>query len=222
MPTSGGARGRRRRVPSQERSRRRVEALLDAAGRLVAEEGVDAVSTRRVAEDAGIPVATLYQYFADRDQLLLALVERDMREMDDQVARDLGVLLDQEGPTLRGLVTTTMRAYVTVYERRPAFVEIWMRGRTNSAIAAHGREHNRETAATLHELARDLGLIRPEMPRAAAELAVELGDRGFQLAYEEDLAGDRFLLEEGIELVVAYLERWSASPPASRREPAEE
>ncbi|MCW2792931.1 MAG: transcriptional regulator, TetR family, partial [Nocardioides sp.] len=53
----------KRRVPRQERSRRRVEGLLDAAARLVVDQGVESLSTRDIAQAAGAPVASLYQYF---------------------------------------------------------------------------------------------------------------------------------------------------------------
>ena len=82
----------RRRAPRQERSRRRVEGLLDAAARIVTERGVDALTTRDIAEAAGAPVASLYQYFNDKEDVLLALAQRDMEEMDAQVAEDLGRL----------------------------------------------------------------------------------------------------------------------------------
>jgi hypothetical protein len=39
-----------------------------------------------------------------------------------------------------------------------------------------------------------------------AELAVEVADRIFQLAFESSLTGDPHLIDEGIELVTAYLE----------------
>jgi AcrR family transcriptional regulator len=146
-------------------------------------------------------VASIYQYFSDRDAILLAIVERDTAEMDEQVAEDLGKL---EVWSVASLVETTMRAYVTVFHRRPAFVEIWLRGRTNQAVHDFGRTHNRRTAASLHDLAQGLGLIGKDTPTAVAELAVEIGDRVFQLAFEENDRGDDFLVEEGIAMVTAY------------------
>ena len=103
---------RMRRVPQQERSRRRVEAILDAAARIVVAEGVDAVGTRSIADLAGVPVASLYQYFADKDDILLALVERDMAEMDEAVGREVGAL---ETISLQSLVEATIRAFTLVY-----------------------------------------------------------------------------------------------------------
>lgn len=151
-------------------------------------------------------MASLYQYFSDRDAVLLALVERDIAEMDDQVRADLAKLRTL---SIASLVETTMRAYTKVYARRPEFVAIWLRGRTNAAIHEFGRRHNRGTARELREFAVSTGLVRPELPLAAAEMAVEIGDRVFQLAYETNDRGDDFVVAEGIAMVTAYLQRYA-------------
>jgi hypothetical protein len=39
------------------------------------------------------------------------------------------------------------------------------------------------------------------------ELAIEVGDRVFQLAFEHDLRGDELVIDEGIELLTGYLDR---------------
>jgi AcrR family transcriptional regulator len=196
----------KRRVPTQSRSRERVEKILGAASQLVVEQGIDALSTRSIAIAAGTPVSSLYQYFADRDAILLAIVERDTEEMDAQTAADLGALTRL---SVRAIVETTMRAYVAVYHRRPAFMEIWLRGRGNAAIHDAGRDHNRRTAADLFSFAQAAGLVEPGTNPQAAELAVEIGDRVFQLAFEHDRRGDAFLIEEGIAMVTAYLSRFA-------------
>ena len=196
----------RRRVPTQARSRRKVEHLLDTASRLVVERGVEALTTRDIALASGVPVASLYQYFADKEDVLLALAERDMAEMDDQVLADLAGVRHL---TLATLVRTTMGSFVAVYQRRKAFVEIYLRGRGNAAIHQFGREHNVRVATMLRSLAIERGLALPTLPEKTAMLAVEIGDRVFQLAYERDDDGDQELVEEGITLVTAYLERYA-------------
>jgi AcrR family transcriptional regulator len=195
-----------RRVPRQERSRRLVEGLLDAAERIVVERGVEALTTRDIAEAADAPVASLYQYFSDKEDVLLALALRDMGEMDAQVAGDLAEL---EVLSVSSLVRATMMAFVSVYRRRPAFVEIYLRGRTNQAVHRFGREHNLRVAENLRTYAVDAGLAAETLSIKVAQLAVEVGDRVFQLAYAEDVDGDAELVEEGIVLVTAYLERYA-------------
>lgn len=196
----------KRRVPQQVRSRDRVERILEVAGEIVVADGVEAVTTRAVASGAGLPVASLYQYFADKEAVLLALVERDIAEMDAQVAEDLGAL-----PVLsvRSLVETTMRAFVKVYHRRPTFVTIWFRGRSNQAVLDYCRTHNKRMAAALFDVARSIGMTREGADGLHAELAVEVADRLFQIAFEESITGDPRVIEEGIDLVTAYVETHS-------------
>ncbi len=201
----------RRRIPTQLRARERVEKILDAASTIVVADGIDALTTRSIAAVADMPVASIYQYFSDKDAILLAICERDMAEMDQQVADDISALTLF---SVRSLVETAMRAYVTVYHRRPAFMQIWMRGRTNNAVNDYGRKHNQQTAATLMALALQAGMIdtsrvAEESLPIVAELAVEMGDRAFQLAFENDIKGDTFLIEEAITLVTSYLERYA-------------
>ena len=200
-----------RRVPTQARSRRRVERILAAAERLVVEMGVEALSTRDVARVAEVPVASLYQYFADKEDVLLALAERDMAEMDEQVAADVAALPSLDLPAL---VRATIGAFVAVYRRRPAFVVIYLRGRTNTALAQYGRVHNARLAASLREVALAAGLCDERLTGQIAELAVEVGDRMMQLAYEHRLDGDPLLVEETIVMLTAYLERFATAGAA--------
>ncbi len=195
-----------RRVPSQQRSRKRVEAILDAAERLVLADGVESLTTRAIASEAQVPVASLYQYFGDKEAVLLALAGRDMEEMDAQVAEDLAAL---EVLSVGSVVRVAMQAFVTVYRRRPAFVEIYLRGRTNVAVARFGRAHNVRVADALRSFALERGLCREDLTLDAATLAVEVGDRVFQLAYENTPDGDAALVEEGITMMTAYLERYA-------------
>lgn len=65
-----------RRMPSQERSRRRFDAMLDAFAALLGEIGFEAINTHLVAERAGVPVGTLYQFFPNKYALATALSRR--------------------------------------------------------------------------------------------------------------------------------------------------
>lgn len=195
-----------RRAPTQRRSRERVELVLDAAAGLVVEEGVGGLSTRAIAARAGVPVASIYQYFTGRDAIVLALVQRDTAEMDARVAEAVTGL---QHPDVRSVVEATMRAFVSVYHQRPGFVVIWWRSRTNAAVKDFCRQHNRRVAAMLHGFAVEAGLLRPDTPVRDVELAVEVGDRVFELAFEHDLQGEEGLIARGVDLVSGYLERFA-------------
>jgi AcrR family transcriptional regulator len=71
-----------RRVPRQERAARRVDALLDAAADVIAERGFEAATMTEIAARAGASIGAVYQYFPNKDALVLALRARYGDEMD--------------------------------------------------------------------------------------------------------------------------------------------
>lgn len=70
-----------RKTASQSRSRATVEALLDATARILVREGYDGVSTNRIAAVAGVSIGSLYQYFPNKEALVVALLTRHNRDM---------------------------------------------------------------------------------------------------------------------------------------------
>jgi AcrR family transcriptional regulator len=72
-----------RKAPSQTRSEDTVATLLEATGRLVARSGLAAVTTKRVAETAGVSVGSVYQYFPTRDAMVAAWEEALFEELLD-------------------------------------------------------------------------------------------------------------------------------------------
>lgn len=62
-----------RKQPKQERSARVVEAILEAAVRVLSRDGAVGFTTIRVAEQAGVSVGSLYQYFPNKQSILFRL-----------------------------------------------------------------------------------------------------------------------------------------------------
>ena len=82
-PAHGSAAGRRA-LPMQARARFTVEAIIEAAGEILRMQGVDAVTTRNVAARAGVSVGAVYQYFPNKEAILVEISKRIMDE--DSVA----------------------------------------------------------------------------------------------------------------------------------------
>lgn len=84
------------RRPTQERGRRRRDALLDAGIELLTEGGFAAVSHRAVAERAGLPLAATTYYFRSRDDLIAAafelMVDRDLAATRERFTARVGQL----------------------------------------------------------------------------------------------------------------------------------
>ncbi len=67
-----------RRQAKQARSQASVDAVLQAAARILLRDGYLAATTNRIAEVAGVSIGTLYQYFADKDAVFDALIQREL------------------------------------------------------------------------------------------------------------------------------------------------
>ncbi len=76
-----------RKRPRQQRSRATVEAICVAAARVLASDGYARASTNRIAEVAGVSVGSLYQYFPNKDALVLAVAADHAADMGDLLER---------------------------------------------------------------------------------------------------------------------------------------
>lgn len=69
------------RTPTQKRSKATVEAIVDAGFAALAEVGAADVTTRQIAEKAGVGVGSFYEYFENKEQLFGAMTERVVNEL---------------------------------------------------------------------------------------------------------------------------------------------
>jgi AcrR family transcriptional regulator len=70
-----------RKSPVQARSAATVEAILEAAARILETEGLDGYTTNAIARRAGVSIGSLYQYFPNKDAVTAALVRTDSENM---------------------------------------------------------------------------------------------------------------------------------------------
>ena len=103
-----------RRRPRQERSKVTVAAILDAAAELLRKVDIESLNTNKVAERAGVGVGSLYEYFANKDFLVLGLIERFASQIDHELDT---VFTSREGETLDVMLHRLVEAVVSVYQR---------------------------------------------------------------------------------------------------------
>ena len=188
----------------QARSQERVERILAAATRIVEEQGVDAATTRAVAAAAGVPVATLYQFFSDRDAVLDAVLERELAALDRHVTEQ-GRVAAAAATTLAGFIDFAFEVHRAYYRSRPAFARLWFGGRRTPPVEAAVRARGRRLAHQWHAVMVDAGLIGPATDPVVSELAVELGDRIFECAFRREPGAEEAIFAEGKRAVAAYL-----------------
>ena len=107
-----------RKRPSQARSKATVEAILLAAAQVFRGQGYAASTTDRIAERAGVSVGSVYQYFPNKDALLVALAERHI-DTGFTIVRDLLAEALSEKPPIEVLLRRFVVAMIALHEHEP-------------------------------------------------------------------------------------------------------
>lgn len=111
------------REPTQERSRERVAAILSAAKDLIAEAGLGNLKMGLIAERAGVPVGTLYQFFPDKDAVLGCIFAAQMEDSLQRVYEACNPGHELHEPA--EAVTSIMMAKYREWRADPVMAEIW-------------------------------------------------------------------------------------------------
>lgn len=148
-------------------ARRRAQ-LVDAVFRIVRRDGIDQVSVRAVAREAGLSMGSLRYYFATQGELLsfaLAEVERRLR------ARLEG--LDPTGPP-REAVLRVLHRLVPMSPESLVEHEVWLAFTSHVLADPKLRAQQDRADDDLRELfGRLVAALDPERPAAERDLAAE-------------------------------------------------
>jgi len=118
------------RTGQKRRPRGRTKQLaLEIAERIVAIEGVEGLKLKKIADEIGIQVPSLYKQFDGRDAILRALSEKYIADLATQFEFD-----DLDDP--QAVMVSGVRDLVELYARHPA----WMRLQLRDYSSAEGVE----------------------------------------------------------------------------------
>lgn len=190
-----------RRAPVQARSRQTVIRILDAAAAIADEQGVDAATTRAIADRAGVSYPSLYRFFADRDAILDELLERHCAELD---ARCIEAERTWQITSVGELLNNEIDLHVHYYRRYPSSARLWMGGRTSPTVARHVRARMQSLAGRMHAALSGAGLIPPDTDPRALLVAVEMADRLLELSFRDNSDFDQEILDIGRRALIAF------------------
>jgi AcrR family transcriptional regulator len=159
-----------RRTPRQRRARETVDAIVEAAAQVFAQDGLQRSTTARIAEVAGVSVGSMYQYFPNKESLITALFERESNHHQRvflELAAERGI------DDMPALIRAYVAALIAMLEANAPLNRVLLEevprvaglGPTQAVDAAAAR-----SLQLLLELGRDR--IRPKNLRVAAMLLV--------------------------------------------------
>ena len=206
-PAAGGGpiEARLRRQPRQQRSRERVRDILAAADSILSAEGFEALAVRRIAQVAGVPVGSIYQFFPDKAAVVDALAGMYIGQFDAAIEQLVGRSAAQPW---QDPVGTLVDAFAALYRANPGYVALWS-GRHLSPELARADEANNAAIAdgVRRILVQQVSLPDGDALVLQSRVAVAVADALLQFAFRQGASGDEAVLDELKALLRLYLAR---------------
>ncbi|MFF0449154.1 TetR family transcriptional regulator [Streptomyces sp. NPDC004609] len=190
-----------RREPVQRRSAQRLARILDACAELLDESGYEKLSTRAVAERAGVPIGSVYRFFGNKRALADALAARNLDRFAERVDARLPSLAAGDW---RGLLDVVLDEYLAMKRTVPGFSLVDFGHRIPLGGRPAGANH-RVADRLLSLVAAQVGREADEELSRAVLVAVEAADALLQLAFRVGPCGDEGIVAEVRRLLRAYL-----------------
>ena len=198
-----------RKNASQNRSRATVDALIEATARILVREGFDKASTNRVAEQAGVSVGSLYQYFPSKEALVAAVIDRHNQELMQVVRGALAEVaaLPME-QAVRKLVAVAIKAHRIDPKLHCVLAEQIPRTGRLENIAAFNRETFALFRAYLEDHKDELRAVDLELAAFVCVTSIEALTHTAVLHHPKVLSDEGMgtLVDEATRLVVRYLQ----------------
>lgn len=214
----------RPRIRDADRSR---GSILDAAERLFAERGFEAVSLQQIGDAAGLSRGTPGYFFGSKQDLYVAVLKRVFADREEASTRAFAPVRawceSARAGSLRGPLTHAIESYMSFLLARPAFVRLVVREelRGGEGLRLAGRESSamREALAAVRTVARKRSLRRFDVDDAVLVLVSltfsPLSQQStFMLALARNL-GDAAVRRRHVRLVVQQMLYLLGAPNAS-------
>jgi AcrR family transcriptional regulator len=194
-----------RKTPSQERAKATVDAILQAGAYILVKDGWEKFTTNRVAERAGVNIASLYQYFPNKESIAVELQRRHI-EKGRNAFPDMIVHLRSQA-NLRAALKILIDGAVAEHRINPKLHKVFAEELPRASRRVHGDrdEHLMERLANILE---PYAIQVPD-PDIALFLFRVITHAAIHEAASErpDLLANPLFAEELVTLIERYLVR---------------
>lgn len=204
------------RKPKQGRSRATVAAIVEAAARILAERGWAGFNTNVVAEQAGVSIGSLYEYFPNKQALVDEIALNHLARGEAVLRSAAAEVAESAGPPL--LVDVLVRGLVDLHRDDPRLHRVLSSEVPQSpAIVARVGSLRQEAIAFV----RQALALHLDEAGVAAQLLVDTADAVIHRWFVEDdgkEAPPERMTEELRRMLGSYLSSISIpTPPMARR-----
>jgi AcrR family transcriptional regulator len=198
-------RTRPRKRPRQARSKATVDTILQATTRVLVKQGFDGLTTNAVAAAAGVSIGSLYQYFPNKEALVLALIDRHMEEMNAAILAELTRVANLSvAEAARCVVELTIRVHAIDPDLHRVLTEQVPRIGKLARLREVDEICHRMVAGLLAARRDEIAIRDPDVSAFILVSAIESVVHRAALLYPQRLRDPR-LVEETTLMVTRYL-----------------
>lgn len=149
-----------RRAPQRRRAEAMLEKIYEATEALITRDGLLSLSTNRIAREAAVSVGAIYQYFPNKEAILVSIYRRALdRAWDEvlQIDREMG-----EAPDLGQFASIALPRFSSIDRDIFAPFILSLGSSSIPEIDEADRQHNAKVAAWLADLLSRMGSPWPE------------------------------------------------------------
>lgn len=194
-----------RKKPQQERSRQTWRAIVDAATELLVEVGYHNLTTNKIADAADISVGSVYQYFPNKEAVVLSVVQDFLDRQYEILSTGLDEVRDEDlSVAVRHLVENMIEAKRDQPELSVILLE------QLPPIGQHDilhELHDRSEALIQQALEERPETLRPDDLELAARVLITASHGILQDAItgRHELLDDERLVDEVTDMMLRYL-----------------
>jgi AcrR family transcriptional regulator len=194
-----------RKTPSQRRAKETVDAILQAAAYILIKDGWEEFNTNRVAERAGVNIASLYQYFPNKESIVVELQRRHIERGRSEFPDRIGQLRSQ--PNLRAALKILIDGSVAEHRVNPKLHKVFTEELPRASRRMHG-DSDQDLIARLANILEPYDIQVPDLDIALFLFRVISHAAIHEAASERpDLLSNPLFAEELVTLIERYLIR---------------
>ncbi len=192
-----------RRRPKQARGLETYEHILVTAEKILVRDGFKGFTTVSIAREGGINVATLYRYFSDKQEILLAMFERLNAERE-AASRDI-VEAMHRGMPWREAIEEGFRNLVEIRRQNPGMAALSLAMSTTPSLAGLQRRFRQSNARIFSDALTEIAGLDPDSAMIVAQCAIEAHASLLDMWLLDYGRKEERIVEETRRLLFAYL-----------------
>ena len=164
----------RTRAPQQDRAIRKVRKILRSAEKCYSTVGFEKTSMTHIAREAEVSTGTVYAYFADKDDVLMKLLQQHVEEVLKPAEAYMAKLKGTE--KLESVLKKLIACSADIHTRHPGLHRVFLsRMMKDANLQVMALQYRDRGCAIGRELVRRFGGPRTKKdPEAAAQVVVGL------------------------------------------------